>query len=607
MSPRPRRCASCSLRLLAGAVLSVLVVAVPGRAAAQTGENVLVVTNASSAESQEIADYYALKRAIPREQVLRLEMPGEEEVPRFVYQSAIEAPIQKWLTANAAQDRILYIVLTKDVPLRIAGSGGPQGTVASVDSELTLLYRRLAGSAPPTSGPIANPYFADEGLEAGVPFSHRDFDLFLVTRLDGYSVDDVKALIDRGTAPGRTGSIVLDGRLELVESVGNRWLSAAADALRGLPEWEANTVLDTGGTVLQDTMDVLGYYSWGSNDRTAGRRSLNIGFVPGALAAQFVSTDARTFQEPPDGWLVNDRPFRGSHQSLIGDLIRSGITGVAGHVAEPYLNATIRPDILFPAYVSGFNLAESFYRAMPALSWQTVVVGDPLCAPFREHEPSAEELSPPLDETTHLPAFLSERRKTVLLATGLDPEAVSWMARADVHRTRDDVAGEREALERTTAIDPDYLPAHLALARSHEFAGEWDEAIDRYHQILKFSPGDTTVLNNLAYTMATKKADPAGALPFARRAYNEANSNPAIMDTLAWIYHLLGQDLDAEPLATRAANLAPSSAEIQYHAAAILAGRGKFGAAKTSLNRALRLDPQLADDPDVQALRKRLD
>ena len=66
----------------------------------------------------------------------------------------------------------------------------------------------------------------------------------------------------------------------------------------------------------------------------------------------------------------------------MADLVSAGLTGAAINVEEPYLDATIRPDILFPAYASGRNLAESFYAAMPYLSWLTVVVGDPLCAPF---------------------------------------------------------------------------------------------------------------------------------------------------------------------------------------------------------------------------------
>ena len=114
--------------------------------------------------------------------------------------------------------------------------------------------------------------------------------------------------------------------------------------------------------------------------------------------------------------MVNDtkNPFGGSHQSLIGDLIRDGVTGVAGHVAEPYLNATIRPDILFPAYARGFNLIESFYLAMPSLSWQTVVVGDVLCSPFGASQPQTTDLNPPIDPDTELPAFFSARRVAAL-------------------------------------------------------------------------------------------------------------------------------------------------------------------------------------------------
>ena len=59
------------------------------------------------------------------------------------------------------------------------------------------------------------------------------------------------------------------------------------------------------------------------------------------------------------------RDFAGSSQSLSGDLVRSGATGVAGQVAEPYLDGAIRPDILFPVVHFGFNLAEAFYLRPP--------------------------------------------------------------------------------------------------------------------------------------------------------------------------------------------------------------------------------------------------
>ena len=65
---------------------------------------------------------------------------------------------------------------------------------------------------------------------------------------------------------------------------------------------------------------------------------------------------------------------------MTADYILEGATGASGHVDEPYLNMTPRPELLLPAYYSGRNLAESYYLAIPRLSWQNIVVGDPLCS-----------------------------------------------------------------------------------------------------------------------------------------------------------------------------------------------------------------------------------
>ena len=52
--------------------------------------------------------------------------------------------------------------------------------------------------------------------------------------------------------------------------------------------------------------------------------------------------------------------------------------GAFGNTYEPYLSACARPDYLFPAYFEGRNLAESYYLSLLYLSWQSVVLGDPL-------------------------------------------------------------------------------------------------------------------------------------------------------------------------------------------------------------------------------------
>jgi uncharacterized protein (TIGR03790 family) len=334
-------------------------------ARAQTPENVAVVINDASPQSKEIGEYYVKARGIPAENVIRIQTSTDDAIQPAAYLTTIQQPISVALTRGNLQDRILYIVLTKDVPLRILGTGGQDGTVASVDSELTLLYRRMTGQNVPTRGRVDNPYFlGTKALTEARLFSHREHDIFLVSRLDAFSVEEAKALVDRAARPGREGQIVLDQRDALVNRLGEDWLGLAAQNLTKAGHGE-RVVLETSPKPAREVTPVMGYFSWGSTDPQNRVRVVKMDFAPGAIAASFVSTDARTFKEPPPTWLptnTNDRAtwFGGSPQSLVGDLIREGVTGAAGQVSEPYLQSAVRPDVLFPAYVAGYNLVESF-------------------------------------------------------------------------------------------------------------------------------------------------------------------------------------------------------------------------------------------------------
>jgi len=127
-------------------------------------------------------------------------------------------------------------VLTKGVPIRIQGtSSGRESTVSSVDSELTLLYRRQVGVNPPIAGPLPNPYFAASQPvnEHPKPFTHERADIFLVTRLDGFTVEDVLGLVDRSVASQKDGSFLLDSRASWQAS-GNTWLKTAAETLKSI-------------------------------------------------------------------------------------------------------------------------------------------------------------------------------------------------------------------------------------------------------------------------------------------------------------------------------------------------------------------------------------
>lgn len=350
--------------------------------AAQTAENVLVVINESSTISRRIGEYYAGRREIPGRNLCRIRSPTQEEIPWKVYREEVEAAVAKCLQPAGLREQILYIVTTKGVPLKIAGSGGRRGDAASVDSELTLLYQRLEGKSPPISGPLANPFYG----RLTEKFEHGKFPIYLVTRLAGYDFDDVQGMIDRSFQARNDGVFVLD-MSSAGNDEGNRWLREAA---RVLPP--SRILHEQSPVVVYAAENVIGYASWGSNDEQRlkeGRRWLGFRWLPGAIATQYVSTDGRTFFEPDESWTISSggETFGGSRQSLSADFIAEGATGASGHVYEPFLHFTPRPQYLFPAYYSGRNLAESFYLAMPGVSWMNVVIGDPLC---RIGPPAAE-------------------------------------------------------------------------------------------------------------------------------------------------------------------------------------------------------------------------
>ena len=341
----------------------------------QQPDSVLIVVNQPSALSRKIGEYYAERRRIPAANICRLNASTNEEISRSDFDNQMARPIRDYLRGHNLTEKVLYIVTTAEVPLKIRGNLGMSGEAASVDSELTLLYFDLHGRAHGLPGGIANPFFG----KTSAAFRHPDFPIYLVTRLAGFDFDDVKGMIDRAPAARNRGKFVID--LKGADNTrGNAWLLQAAQQLP-----RNRLVLDISRPVLYHQTDVIAYASWGSNDPDRKERHLGFQWLPGAIMTEYVSTNGRSFARPPDSWNLGAwgdprATFAGTPQSLTADYIHDGVTGASGHVYEPYLEFTPRPNILLPAYYHGRNLAESYYLAIPLLSWMNIVVGDPLCS-----------------------------------------------------------------------------------------------------------------------------------------------------------------------------------------------------------------------------------
>jgi uncharacterized protein (TIGR03790 family) len=369
------------------------------QATVHSPSEVLLVYNADSPISTAIAKDYSRRRGVNKMAVIHCAdsaiATANETISLANYDTRIAAPIRK---ALAQHKEINFIVLTKGVPIRIDGGvtgSRDENTTGnlhpSVDSYLAAIdYPSLKdvvkiaihGSGARGYG-LLNRYW-----KADMPFSHARFGGYLVTRLDGYTEADAKALVQRAIA-GETatgpGVVLLDVQpIFKIDDVASQpltitgaitdesdWGSWNADMVKAdglLKGLNIPTDLNMSEEFVGGRSNLLGYFSWGSNDaKYSDKAYQSLHFLPGSIGDTAVSTSARTFLPTTGG------------QSLIADLIAHGITGVKGYTDEPLLQAIASPSITMDRYTSGFTLAESFYAASRFVGWEDVVIGDPLC------------------------------------------------------------------------------------------------------------------------------------------------------------------------------------------------------------------------------------
>ena len=384
-------------------LISALALAVHAMRAAESAEDrkgsaetpesaaALVVYNSNDPDSEPLARFYAAKRSIPKEHVVGLNCPVQEEISRAIYDDTIVDPLRKMFTTNGwwklhegdgpprvLQNSIRFIALIRGIPLKIAPTGAYPGDMqngqpelanhneSAVDSELVTLgaFNRVI------SGARGNEYYRSytRFLDARLPH------LVLVSRLDGPTPEIVRRMISDSIAAerdGLRGINYIDARN--IQSAGYKegddWLySAAAESRRhGVP-----VVLDNGEGLFPEQYPMTHaalYYGWYTGDIAGPFVRPDFRFVRGAVAIHIHSFSAVT--------------LRGNRSHWCAPLLAVGAAATFGSVYEPYLGFTPQIDIFNERLQSGFTFAESAWMASRATSWQTTMVGDPLYRPFK--------------------------------------------------------------------------------------------------------------------------------------------------------------------------------------------------------------------------------
>ncbi|MFA6480487.1 MAG: hypothetical protein WCV67_19420, partial [Victivallaceae bacterium] len=168
-------------------------------------DDVLLVINDKSPSSVEIGTYFKTARQIPESNVVHVSMTDQQGTVSEFGQAtqdekkALLDAIKNHMAASNLTDKINYIVLTRGIPMYAAS---PEFAGASAPSHLTDVYVlfNLSESAADNGIPdifSRNKYFYYYNTDIlNKKFSSKKFGYYIVSRLDGSGMNNIKQMID---------------------------------------------------------------------------------------------------------------------------------------------------------------------------------------------------------------------------------------------------------------------------------------------------------------------------------------------------------------------------------------------------------------------------
>ncbi|MBC8126979.1 MAG: TIGR03790 family protein [Gloeobacteraceae cyanobacterium ES-bin-144] len=385
-----REMRSLALALLLLAVIPPRVIALPA------ADSVAILYNSAIPESRKLAEFYAEARGIPALNLIALNMPITPDISRQDYQKKILEPLRDQFDQrgwwNRATDgggvilpvvcKIRVLVTVRGVPLRIQQTPQPAppppkpGTPppppqpqdpfkghdeASVDSELAM----FGVDGVPMEGSLQNKFY-----QSTKPITGLDFPFLVLTaRIDAPSYLTCERMIRDAIETEKAGLWGM-AYVDIANKIpqGDQWMETVVkeNVKVGIP-----TVVDRFNDTFPKNYpmsDAALYYGWYDGNVSGPFLNTGFRFKKGAVAMHLHSFSADQLTNGEKNWS--------------GPLLERGAAVTVGNVYEPYLHLTHDFGIIQQRLLAGDCWVEACWKAMPAASWQGVVLGDPLYRPF---------------------------------------------------------------------------------------------------------------------------------------------------------------------------------------------------------------------------------
>jgi len=304
-----------------------------------------VIINTRDPQSVAVGEYYASKRALSFQNIIRVEFtPGVPNLPEKEFE-AVRAAVER-----QTRPTVQAYALTWAAPYRVDCMSITSAFAFGFDASYCAEGCKATRASPLFNLPTRRP-FTNVGFRPTMAIAAR-------------TVEEARALIDRGVASDAT------------RPPGTAYLLHTSDAARSVrhllfPQFEAVVrnrlqfqVLKQ--DALENARDVIMLFT--GSVKVTGLETL--GFLPGAAADHLTSV----------GGMLTD-----STQMSAMRWLEAGATGSYGTVVEPcnLLQKFPHPAVFAEHYLRGDTLIEAYWKSV-MMPGQGIFIGEPLAAPFAQ-------------------------------------------------------------------------------------------------------------------------------------------------------------------------------------------------------------------------------
>ena len=322
-------------------------------------DSVMVVVNANSPGSVEIGKYYAKKRKINDTYIKKIMFTGTEKIAYKEYIETVIPRIKDGLSSSTKS-----IVMCYETPFILTASDESDHTGGSfaLDNFIRFLFDRADQKT------LLSYFYDSRGNIAfeGVPAINGSMKAYNVTRLDGPSVKDVKGMIDRTIYAEQNvgpafGMVYLDKK-GVTDKLDNDYIvDSDIEETGKYLKTQAYEVI-TENTAEDFGKDKCPKALWYYGKVYQNRYLDAFEWLPGSIAlhADFKVYDIR------------------SDKCWISYAIKKGLTACVCSLDELKNPRFIDGTMFFKSFLGGTPLGESVYKAMPAIRYNLIIIGDPL-------------------------------------------------------------------------------------------------------------------------------------------------------------------------------------------------------------------------------------